>query len=135
MSQANPVEFWGDNFWKKDSSPWHVSLPHPSLLKYSDIVFKQKGVRVLVPLCGKSIDLKWLYDQGCDVVGVECVTEAIEKFFAENKLEFTKEPFGVDGVRYQTNDKRLTILQCNFFKLDNEEYVNTFDVVWDRAGN
>ncbi len=41
------------------------------------------GSRVLVPLCGKSVDLLWLVGQGCDVTGVELSEIAVRAFFAE----------------------------------------------------
>lgn len=46
------------------------------------------GSRVLVPLCGKSVDLLWLASQGLQVVGVELSELAVRAFFDENGLEF-----------------------------------------------
>jgi thiopurine S-methyltransferase len=44
--------------------------------------------RVLVPFCGKTLDLLWLIHQGYEVVGVELAEVAVRQFFAENDLEF-----------------------------------------------
>ena len=66
--------------------------------------------RVLVPLCGKSIYLKWyrychifqctecwfkklfcrMYDQGHSVIGIELVEDAIQDFFNEQDLVYIK---------------------------------------------
>ena len=42
---------------------------------------------VLVPLCGKSLDMIWLAQQGHRVIGVELSDVAVESFFSENGLE------------------------------------------------
>lgn len=47
--------------------------------------------RVLVPLSGKSVDLKYLADLGHEVVGVELVEEAARQFFVEAAIEPTRD--------------------------------------------
>lgn len=42
--------------------------------------------RVLVPLCGKSLDLLWLRDRGHPVAGVELSAVALESFLRENGI-------------------------------------------------
>ena len=37
---------------------------------------------VLVPLCGKSVDLPWLAAQGHSVIGVELIETAVEALFS-----------------------------------------------------
>ena len=44
------------------------------------------GGRVLVPLCGKSLDLMWLAGRGHEVTGVELSELACEQFFSEQGL-------------------------------------------------
>ena len=39
---------------------------------------------MLVPLCGKAIDMAFIADMGHEVVGVEGVRQAIDEFAAEN---------------------------------------------------
>lgn len=46
------------------------------------------GQRVLVPFCGKTLDLLWLTHQGYEVLGVELAEVAVRQFFVENDLEF-----------------------------------------------
>ncbi|KTC63401.1 thiopurine S-methyltransferase, partial [Pseudomonas fluorescens ABAC62] len=45
-----------------------------------------EGAKVLVPLCGKSLDLMWLASQGYRVLGVELSEQAVEAFFSEQNL-------------------------------------------------
>lgn len=126
------TSFWKDQCWSQKKTAWHMDEPHPQLVANRErLLFT--SARVLVPLCGKSVDLKWLYDHGYDVVGVEGVEEPILTFFDEHQLQFTKAPLGDDGFAYQTLDKKLTILQCNLFTLEDSKYVSSIDCVWDRA--
>lgn len=133
MDVNKSLEFWRDNFWGKNLSPWHVNWTHPVLIKYQHyLLVNERPGRILVPLCGKSVDLKYLYEQGHEVFGVECVSEAIEKFFQENNFQF--DIISIDGHRaYQTPDKRLSILNVNFFDVKGPTLNNSFDAVWDRA--
>ncbi|MEM9208485.1 MAG: thiopurine S-methyltransferase, partial [Pseudomonadota bacterium] len=50
-----------------------------------------RGSRVLVPFCGKSVDMLWLAGQGLDVTGVEVSPIAARAFFEENDLEYRLE--------------------------------------------
>lgn len=42
---------------------------------------------VLVPLCGKSLDMLWLLHQGLRVTGIEINRQAIRDFFSENEMQ------------------------------------------------
>ena len=44
----------------------------------------------LLPLCGKTRDLKFLYDLGHSVIGIEAMEKAAQEFFDEHKLEAKK---------------------------------------------
>ncbi|KAI1289342.1 Thiopurine S-methyltransferase [Halotydeus destructor] len=126
---SSTLRFWNDEFWSQGLYPWHSKKPNEHLLLNKERFLGRDKVRVLVPLCGKTVDLKWLYEQGHEVVGVEGITEAIEQFFADTEIEYT---VSGDGKSYQTLDKRLTILHQDFFTLAGN-YTNYFDCVWDRA--
>ncbi len=49
------------------------------------------SISILVPLCGKSLDLHWLYQHGHSVVGVELSGLAAKQFFEENGIQYTSE--------------------------------------------
>ena len=128
------VDYWRETFWMNDDLPWHFKTPNKFLVKHeARLVDGKTGIRILVPLCGKSVDLKWLYDQGHEVIGVEGTPFAIEAFFRENKLQYTMSNFESHGFKYQTPDQRLTILNCNLLTLKDHGYKHTCDAVWDRA--
>jgi hypothetical protein len=73
------------------------------LTKYLDVVVQATGkddpsqIRFFVPLCGKTQDLKFLYDQGFHVVGCEGVEKACVEFYEENGMEYSRKEMG-NGV-------------------------------------
>ena len=58
----------------------------PLLEKHWPALRLSAGSRVLVPLCGKSLDMHWLAAQGHRVLGVELSSLAVAQFFAEAGL-------------------------------------------------
>jgi thiopurine S-methyltransferase len=84
---------------------------------------------VLVPLCGKTMDLLWLANQNYNVIGVELSSIACEAFFIENKLSFNKKIVGNFTCYYNDNIK----LYCgDFFELSSY-ILPPISAVYDRA--
>ena len=79
------ADFWQQR-WREGRIGFHQDRPTPLLEQYWDAVGVAHGARVLVPLCGKSLDLAWLAARGHEVLGVELSRLAIEQFFAEHAL-------------------------------------------------
>ena len=79
------ADFWLER-WRDGQTHFHLSKVTPLLQKYWPTLGLEAGSRVLVPLCGKSLDMLWLADQGHKVLGVELSPLAIEQFFSENDL-------------------------------------------------
>lgn len=54
------VEYWAHR-WQKGSSPWHQQHVNKFLAKHFNLIVRVKEgpCRILVPLCGKTVDLKW----------------------------------------------------------------------------
>jgi len=78
-------EFWHDR-WRTGQIGFHQS----AVDRHLEELWPQMGLpndgRVLVPLCGKSLDLLWLRDRGHPVAGVELSAVALESFFMENGI-------------------------------------------------
>ena len=91
-----------------------------------------KGRTVFVPLCGKSLDMKWLYDKGFTVVGVEAVEKGILEFFAEQDMDYDVEKIGVFTL-YSTKDSKLKIFNGNLFDFSEDFVGAKFDHSWDRG--
>ena len=81
-------EFWVER-WELGQILFHQGEVNPGLRELWPTLEVQPAARVLVPLCGKSLDLLWLAQQGHPVLGVELSTIACEAFFEENNLEYT----------------------------------------------
>ncbi|NYT63800.1 thiopurine S-methyltransferase [Alcaligenaceae bacterium] len=80
------ADFWLER-WRDGRTFFHQSKITPLLQKYWPSLALPKGSRVLVPLCGKSLDMIWLAQQGHYVLGIELSQLAIDQFFTENNLQ------------------------------------------------
>jgi thiopurine S-methyltransferase len=85
--------------------------------------------RVFVPLCGKTLDMIWLLDQGHTVIGNEISQLAVEAFFRENRL--------TPAIRQQAaytswSCDRMEILCGDFFDLVPTD-IGRIDALYDRA--
>jgi thiopurine S-methyltransferase len=76
-------DFWHDR-WRAAQIGFHRSSVDDNLIQHWRDLSLPKAARVLVPLCGKSLDLIWLRDQGHAVVGIELSDIALQAFFVEN---------------------------------------------------
>lgn len=79
------ADFWQD-CWRRGDIGFHQPRVLPLLQKHWPALALPAGSRVLVPLCGKSLDVHWLAAQGYRVLGVELSALAVEAFFAEAGL-------------------------------------------------
>lgn len=109
--------------WQEGRIGWHEAEGNRSLQKH----WTESGKRVLVPLCGKTRDLIWLERQGNEVVGVELSEIAIEAFFEENGIAFSK----VEGelTAYVADDHPITIYCGDYFNFSE----GAFDGYYDRG--
>ena len=102
---------------------------NPWLVRYWPALGVPRHGRIFVPLCGKSLDLLWLLEQGHRVTGIEISRIAVEAFFAENRLEPVIEQAD-RFTRYRYAE--LDFLCGDFFDLD-KSILGTPDAVYDRA--
>jgi thiopurine S-methyltransferase len=120
--------FWHAR-WQENRIGFHLPEANPLLIRYWPVIQVAPGSDVLVPLCGKSLDMLWLLDQGYRVTGVEISRIAVEAFFEENRLEpviVQTEGF----TRYRCDE--LVILCGDFFALQRQT-TGFITAVYDRA--
>ena len=79
------MEFW-ENRWKNNQTGWHREVYNEMLVKHWPSLKIDTECGVLVPLCGKSLDMRWLAEQGHSIVGLELVEDAVHAFFQEHEL-------------------------------------------------
>lgn len=72
-------DFWQER-WQQNQIGFHQDEVHPYLRQFWP---NTASGRVFVPLCGKTLDLWWLRQQGHSVVGVELSPLAVQAFFDE----------------------------------------------------
>ena len=80
-------EFWQQR-WREDRTGFHQSKVNSRLRHLFPTLGLAPGVEVFVPLCGKSLDMLWLHEQGYRVFGVELSEKAVTAFFDENELSY-----------------------------------------------
>lgn len=121
--------FWIEN-WRQGKTGFHQRIVHPALEKYWPAL--PEGSSVLVPLCGKSLDMLWLEQQGLNVTGVELAEQAIKDFCHENELAFSVS--NADGHRcYRLHDKKVRLYVADFFRFAESHDGEPFDSLYDRA--
>ena len=121
------MEFW-HNRWATEQIGWHKSDFNHLMVKHWPNLHLPQHAEVLVPLCGKSLDMVWLSEQGHTVVGLELVEHAVQSFFKERELVPEQRNTG-RHVRYTYPP--FSILQGDVFELE----ANTVqaDAWYDRA--
>ena len=131
-------EFWQQR-WQEGRIGFHKSDVNPKLIKYFSNIALPIGSRVLVPLCGKSIDMVWLACAGYDVVGIELVESAVQAFFAEQNItptitELTSAADRSTLKRYQGQlaGQTITLWAADVFALSITD-ISDIDAVYDRA--
>lgn len=133
------AQYWHQK-WKDDKIGFHQSEVNKVLqTHWSRVVQLPAGNNqsneacVLVPLCGKSLDMLWLHQQGHQVLGVELSEKAAQAFFNENGLSFVEQ---IEGgfVRFAGTGKAtgIAILAGDFFELS-AAHAASCTLFYDRA--
>lgn len=121
-------KFWQER-WARNQIGFHLPEVNPYLQRHWPQLALAQGAQVLVPLCGKSLDLMWLASHGLRVLGVELSEQAVKAFFSEQNLVPRITRRGVFSV-YQAD---LIKVWCgDFFALD-AEAVADCAALYDRA--
>ena len=113
----NP-DFWHAR-WSAGNTPWHQRAPNARLTAHFDALGLAPGDQVLVPLCGRARDMRWLLEHRFRVLGVELSEIAVRGFFADH------------GFRIFDGD-RIRILCGDVFRLT-PELLSDVAAVYDRA--
>jgi len=118
--------FW-DERWTQGQLGFHLADANPRLV--ANLNQLGTGGRVLVPLCGKTLDMSFLASAGFEVVGIEFVEAAARAYFAEAGVQPAR--MEQDGfVGYQHG--KVTIWVADVF-LITPQVVGHVDAIYDRA--
>lgn len=105
--------FWHEK-WASHQIGFHLGEVNPLLVDNWDSLNLDPGAKVFVPLCGKSLDICYLAEQGLDVIGCELNQGAVEQFFSDNQLEVETQELA-EHRRYST--EQVTLYQGDLFTL------------------
>lgn len=125
--------FWHEK-WQNNQIGFHLPEVNKLLLKYWPALELNAGT-VLVPLCGKSLDLVWLRAQGHQVVGIELseiALDALAASFASAGFALHKETLSEPGLSARYCGAGVTLYAGDFFALT-ADIIGAVDAIYDRA--
>ncbi|MBC98020.1 MAG: thiopurine S-methyltransferase [Halobacteriovoraceae bacterium] len=121
-------EFWVKR-WTDRNISFHEEGGNELLKKNLLYLSLQTNDRLLLPLCGMSLDIDYLLNSGFRVIGVELFEKAVIELFSRLNIE--------PKIRQLKNCKSyysesLEILVGDLFQIDKDE-IGHVDAVYDRA--
>lgn len=123
------LDFWHER-WRSNQIGFHRADVNPALREHLPRLAADPGDTVLVPLCGKSLDMLWLAEQGLAVVGVEASPIAVEAFFREHGMV----PERRNAEAFEVFEHGpFTLLLGDFFALTRGGPLAPVRYVYDRA--
>lgn len=120
--------FWHQK-WKNQELGFHLPQVHPLLQRYLGELSLKAGQTVFLPLCGKTLDIGYLLEQGFSVIGAELSDKAVTDLFASLNRQPEITPWQ-GGNRYRHGD--LTVFQGDIFGLQSSD-LGAVDAIYDRA--
>lgn len=120
--------FWHQK-WHNGELGFHLPQVHPLLQRYLGELSLKAGQTVFLPLCGKTLDIGYLLEQGFRVIGAELSDKAVTDLFASLNRQPKITPWQ-GGNRYRQGD--LTVFQGDIFLLTPDD-LPAVDAVYDRA--
>jgi len=122
------LSFW-ESKWKKGQTGFHMEEVYPPLKECFDNIPLPERANILVPLCGSSLDMYWLREQGHHVIGVEVSPIAIEQLKKQGEESFSHYQKGTFQVFKNTH---LQLWQGDFMNL-NLSWLPRIHLVYDKA--
>lgn len=121
------LSYW-ESRWNKGNTGFHMPEGYPGLKEYWPSLNLPANPRVLVPLCGKSIDMIVLEQQGASVVGIEISEKAILSFFSKHRRQFETKDYA--GFKIYRSEK-IELWQGDFLKYPTQK--SGFNLIYDKA--
>ena len=131
-------DFWLQR-WQNEETGFHQESLNPYLGHFygekGPALEKRQALKVFVPLCGKSLDMLWLAQNGYEILGIECSEIAVKDFFEDHGLEYHVIE-GIPFTRYiseaSEGQRRIELLLGDFFDLSVSDLEGVTDI-YDRA--
>ncbi|XXF07141.1 thiopurine S-methyltransferase [Pseudomonas sp. D2-3] len=120
--------FWLQR-WHANQIGFHARQVNDLLQRHWATVAGASEAPVLVPLCGKSLDIAWLAARGHRVVGVELAEVAVAAFFAEQRIQPV---ISEEGAFKVYRHGRVELFCGDFFALE-AKHLQDCALFYDRA--
>jgi thiopurine S-methyltransferase len=114
--------------WRENRIGFHLSEVNPKLVRHASALPPAPSP-LLVPLCGKTLDLAWLGERGYPVTGIELSPQAVEAYFEERNATSERQQLG-SLMRHRHGN--VAILCGDFFEVD-PAVLEPFSGFYDRA--
>jgi thiopurine S-methyltransferase len=121
-------DFWHEK-WQLNHLGFHEDNGNDLLRAHINALALENNARIFVPLCGKTLDIAWLLQEGYHVIGVELSAIAIEELF--DHLNLTPNITEITDFQHYSNDK-IDIFVGDFFALT-ADMIGHIDAIYDRA--
>lgn len=122
------INFWNER-WEKNEIAFHMKEINPMIVNHFNELNLSKGKRIFVPLCGKTLDIKWLLLNEYHIVGIELNKKAIDSLFIDLNIIPTISKYK-NFLSYSANN--INIFVGDFFELT-KELIGYIDAIYDRA--
>lgn len=122
------ANFWHQR-WEQGDIAFHQNQANPLLEAHFEKLNLKRGERVLLPLCGKTLDIAWLLGHGFRVVGVELSELAIGELFKELGLE---PEIATVGKLVHYSAENIDIFVGDVFDISTE-HLGAVNAIYDRA--
>lgn len=123
-------DFWQKR-WEEGQIGFHEGKPNDLLVAHFAALALPPRSRILVPLAGKAVDVRWLAAQGHEVVGIELSITAIGAFFEEDERDHWGHATKL-GKHQAFVHGDVTLVCEDVFALD-PDALGRFDAIYDRA--
>jgi len=122
------ASFWHEK-WEINQIGFHMDKPNPLLINHIDRLQLSSHSRIFLPLCGKTLDIAYLIQQGFHVIGSELSEIAIDALFSDLQLNPKISKIGSQTL-YQAEN--IDIYVGDFFDLTKKD-LGVIDATYDRA--
>ncbi len=118
--------------WAEGRIGFHRPTVQAWLVEHAGRFLSAGDERVLVPFCGKSVDLVWLEQRGHSVVGVDLAEQALCAFFAEQQRPFSVQATPPGSPIRVLASGRIELWHGDLFAVDPALH-GKFPALFDRA--
>lgn len=137
LFDTDGVKYWQQRYDTGDTYWMHTEAAAMLVKYYSRLNPEGQARKMLIPLCGKTLDLEWLSNQGVPlVVGVDCLLSVLKEVCARSNRTWTTKSVsgegGSDFTLLERSDGKMKLFSGDILQFS-PEVEGTFDAMWERG--